>query len=509
MSYASNPLSPSRHSFDVAADDLLFRASELLADGFRLATVAGHDDISSLRAVYVFVKGPPDERMELIVRLDPARPAVPSLASVSFTASRFEREMKDLFGIEPLNHPQARRLVLHQHWAEGWHPMLRSAGAAPDMVPNAEGYPFIPVEGPGIYEVPVGPVHAGMIEPGHFRFFVVGETILRMKARLWFVHKGIEKLIEGKSIGDAFEVAQRISGDTTAGHGLAFLLAVEEALDLDVSQVHRQRRAMVLEMERLYNHVADVGALCNDVAFSVANSMALTIRERLLRLNEEVSGHRLLRGAVCLAGSNLRRLLTVEEVDQITVQVEELLAVVRANALVIDRFAGTATLSRDDARDLGTLGVVARASGVALDGRVAHPFVTMPEGFEVVSDERGDVLARFEVRAREIEVSLGCLRAWSEAGQSAPFLANRDDERPSETSTVEGLRSGLGIVEGWRGIIVHRVELDGAGRISRLKVVDPSFFNWPALPVCLADTILPDFPVANKSFNLSYAGNDL
>lgn len=501
--------SPSRNSFDVATDDLLFRAGELLADGFRLATVAAHDDVSELRVVYVFVKGPPDERIELVVRVDASAPSVPSLASVSFPASRFEREMRDLFGIEPLGHPQSRRLVLHQHWAEGWHPMRRDPGAQPEMLTQGEGYPFIPVEGPGVYEVPVGPVHAGLIEPGHFRFFVVGETILRMKARLWFVHKGIEKLVEGKTIDDAFEVAQRISGDTTVGHGLAFMLAVEEALGLEVADEHRVRRAQVLELERLYNHVADIGALCNDVGYSVANAMALTIRERLLELNEELTGHRLLRGAVTLGGSSLRRPVSVEHVERIRHQVQELLDVVRSNALVLDRFNGTATLTRDDARDLGTLGVVARASGIELDARVAHPFVVMPEGFSVVTDQRGDVMARLDVRAREIDVSLTCLCSWAESAvaqtaTSAPAIETRDPSR-----TYPGPRSGLGLVEGWRGTIVHRVEVDADARIRRLKVVDPSFFNWPALPVSLADTILPDFPVANKSFNLSYAGNDL
>ena len=498
-----------RRSAQVSASELLFQASELLAEGFRLATVVCHDDISELRVVYVFMKGPPDERRELIVHLDPARPSVPSLASISFTASRFEREMSDLFGVEPLDHPQARRLVLHQHWAPGWHPFLHDAGPAPEMVPDSQGYPFIPVEGPGVYEVPVGPVHAGMIEPGHFRFFVVGETILRMKARLWFVHKGIERLVQGQTVEEAFEVAQRISGDTTVGHGLAFMLAVEEALGLDVSDEHRRRRGVALEMERLYNHVADLGALCNDVGFSVANSTALTIRERLLRINQELTGHRLLRGAVRLGGSNLIRAVRAEEIDGIADQISELLEVVRSNALVVDRFSGNATLLRDDARDLGTLGVVARASGMALDARVAHPFVDMPEGFEVVTDHRGDVLARFDVRAREIAVSLHCLRSWSGVQGGSSGEASDDVPLRSGVAGLEGPRSGLGVVEGWRGTVVHRLELDDEGRIRRLKVVDPSFFNWPALPVCLADTILPDFPVANKSFNLSYAGNDL
>lgn len=509
MNVPSRFPSPSMERRDVAPGDLLSSARDLFVRGFRLALVAAHDDGPELRVVYVFTAGAPDRREELVVHIDAANPTVPSLASLSFPASRFEREMRDLFGIEPVGHPQPRRLVLHQHWPEGWHPMRRDAGVPPAMVEDAAPYPFVSVEGPGVYEVPVGPVHAGLIEPGHFRFFVVGETILRMKARLWFVHKGIERLVEGQTLEQGLEVAQRISGDTTVGHGLAYLLAAESALSIEVSPDEQTLRAVLVEMERLYNHVADLGALCNDVAFSAANSWALTIREDLLRLNDAVTGHRLMRGALVLGGVRLRRLPTREELDGVADKVRQLHAMVRTNALVLDRFAGTAVLGELDARELGVLGVVARSSGGSLDARVAHPFAQMPEGFRVAAATSGDVFARFDVRAQEIEVSLDCLRTWCSEGLD--LLATEVITPLTTGSTPRGsdLSSGLGIVEGWRGVIVHRIELEGDRRIRRLKVVDPSFFNWPAVPVSLADTILPDFPLANKSFNLSYAGNDL
>lgn len=501
---------PTTTVLEATTEGLLDGAKALLDAGHRLALVAAHDDLSSIRIVYVFTKGPPDERTELVVRLDPSRPLLPSLASVSFVASRFEREMKDLFGVELVNHPQPRHLVLHQHWPEGWYPMRRAAGAMPPVVPNAESFPFIPVEGPGVYEIPVGPVHAGLIEPGHFRFFVVGETIIRMKARLWYVHKGIERLMEGKAIDEGLEIAQRISGDTAVGHGLAYIMAVEEALGVETSREDRQVRAALLEMERLYNHVADLGALCNDVAFSIANARALTVRERLLRINAEITGHRLLRDGVVFGGSRIQRLATIEELDEIEHDVDELVAMVRSNALVIDRFAGTAVLSHDDAVEMGTLGVVARSSGRQFDARVAHPFTDMPADFALAGSSGGDVLARFDVRVEETRTSLACLRAWTRdgvgsRGRSTATSATSTLSAPGERTA----RSGLGIVEAWRGTIVHRVEFDGDGRLSRVKIVDPSWFNWPALPISLADTIIPDFPLANKSFNLSYAGNDL
>ena len=498
---------PVRSVIETTAEGLLAGASALLGENYRLALVAAHDDADALRVVYVFTKGPPDQRVELVVRLERDTPTLSSLASISFVASRFEREMRDLFGVTLLGHPQPRRLVLHQHWPDGFHPMRHDDGDPPPMKLGAPSYPFIPVEGPGVYEIPVGPVHAGLIEPGHFRFFVVGETILRMKARLWFVHKGIEKLMEGRTVDEGFQLAQRISGDSAVGHGLAFLMAVEEALGVIVSSEDAMLRGSLLELERLYNHVSDLGGLCNDVGFSIANSHALTLRERLLRLNEVVTGHRLLRDGIVLGGTCIRRLPTSDELDRVRDDVSQLVEMVRANALVMDRFAGTAVLARDDAVDMGTLGVVARASGCAFDARVAHPFTAMVPGFRVVTADGGDVLARFDVRVGELYASIDALRSWaSEVARSSPREPSRV---ASVVASAPVTRSGLGLVEGWRGTIAQRVELDRAGMLTRVKIVDPSFFNWPALPVSLADTIIPDFPLVNKSFNLSYAGNDL
>ena len=497
---------PVRSTLDVSNAELETMSRALLDAGHRLALVAAHDDGESLRIVYVFARGAPDTRTELVVRVDAREPRVASLAAHSFAASRFEREMSDLFGIEPLGHPQPRRLVLHQHWPEGWHPMRRTAGEAPPMVSDAGEYPFLVVEGTGVYEIPVGPVHAGLIEPGHFRFSAVGETILRMKARLWFVHKGIERLMQAKSIEEGLAIAERISGDSAVGHSTAYLQAVEEALGMTISAEDARVRAALLEMERLYNHVGDLGALCNDVGYSIANSRALSIREGLLRLNQEITGHRLLRGAVVLGGSRARRLASVQELAQLTEEVDRLTSNVRSNALVRDRFAGTAVLSRSDAEQMGALGVVARASGLGIDARLAHPSVTLPEAFRISRSNGGDVLARFDVRVQEVASSLELLKAWS----GVDLSTHREvDARAMVRIRSDARASGLGIVEGWRGTIVHRVELDDDGRLSRVKIVDPSFFNWPALAISLADTIVPDFPLVNKSFNLSYAGNDL
>jgi len=488
----------------VAPSDLVDAAEALFADGMRLALVSGHDDGAEMRVVYLFTSGPPDRRVEFHVPLDRARPEVPTLAGVSFPASRFEREVGDLFGVVPVGHPQPRRLVLHQHWPQGWHPMRHDAGSTPPLAPDGRSFPFVPVEGTGVYEIPVGPVHAGLIEPGHFRFWVVGETILRMKARLWFVHKGIERHFQGQDALQALALAERISGDTAVGHALAYCLAVEDAWQVSVTENASTLRAALLEQERLYNHVADIGALCNDVGFGLAQAWALDLREQLLRLNRETTGHRLLRGGVVLGGAHVRILPAAGQLAETRERFEELVGLATSSALVMDRFAGAAVLDREHAVDLGVVGPAGRASGLDYDARISHPSTTPVEGFSPAVQVDGDVLARFRVRVDEVRASLSLLNHYVEAAQNLEDVAATPD-RPAGA----GSGSGVGIAEGWRGAIVHRVEVDDAGRLARVKVVDPSFFNWPALPVSLADTIVPDFPLANKSFNLSYAGNDL
>jgi Ni,Fe-hydrogenase III large subunit/Ni,Fe-hydrogenase III component G len=491
---------PLRAQLACGVDQLVGAAGRLLAAGYRLALVSARHDGALIEVVYLFVDGPPDQRVELRVPLDTRLPRLPSIAHLSYPASRFEREMHDLFGVQPVGHPQLRRLVLHQHWPPGWHPMRHDAGEQPPMNLDADAFPFAQVEGDGVYEIPVGPVHAGVIEPGHFRFWVLGETIVRMKARLWFVHKGIERLFEGRDLAFALNLAEKISGDSAVGHGLAFVQAVEESQGLEVGPRARELRLVLLELERLYNHVADVGALCNDVGFGFANARALTLRERLLTLNDAVTGHRLLRGGVQYGGATLRSLPTQQELDDIATAFHELVDLGRSNSIVMDRFTGTGVLTNDQARDLGVLGVVARASGLTNDARVTHPFVDLPASFHAPSREGGDVLARFEVRCDEVDASLRLLSDL--VSREGPLHVDG-----GEFDLREG--HGTGIIEGWRGAVVHRVDVGPDGMLRRVKIVDPSFFAWPALPIALTDTIVPDFPLVNKSFNLSYAGNDL
>lgn len=488
-------------SREVAAADLRDQVGRLLADGFRMALVAGDEDDQSLRVTYCLARPRDDARQQLSVRVTNDNAAIPSLATLDYPTGRFERELQDLYGITPTSHPLPARLVRHAHWPRGWHPMRRDAGPPPPFDADIGSYPFLTVEGDGVYEIPVGPVHAGIIEPGHFRFSVVGETILRLKARLWFVHRGVEKLFEGRAPQDGIELAERISGDTAVGHTLAFAMAVEAAAGIEISADDRLVRALLLELERIHNHVADLGALANDVGYSIMNAHALRLRETLLRLNKHTTGHRLLRGGITIGGARLAALPDPAVVTSVATEVAQLGELTLSNSTVLDRFTGTAVLSTQAASEMGTLGYIARASGLGIDARRDHPFADLGEPFHVVTETGGDVLARYLVRLREVEVS---------AAMVVDLIGRLAGDRG--TATAVDPHSGgtaFSLVEGWRGTICHWVELDPSGLLGRVKVVDPSFFNWPALPVALADTIVPDFPLANKSFNQSYAGNDL
>ena len=488
-------------AIEATRQTLVDQVRALLADRWRLALVAAHEDTDEFRVVYAFLR-PVGERCEITLPIPRSDAWIPTLADVSYPAGRFEREIRDLFGITPAGHPLPHRLVRHGHWPIGWYPMLRDAGPAPHFEPDVGSYPFGEVRGDGVYEIPVGPIHAGLIEPGHFRFSVVGETILRMKARLWFLHRGMEKLFEGRPPGAGIELAERISGDTAVGHTVAYLMAVEDAAGIDVPEHVRARRAMLLELERLYNHVADLGAIANDVGFGIAHVHAQRLRETLLRHNKALTGHRLLRGALSVGDARLLQDPDLDLVRSVAGEAADIVRITLGHPVVADRITGTAVLSTEQAATIGTLGYVARASGLMVDARADHPLVDLGPGFATVVEQGGDVRARYLVRARETALIPDVLAHLATLIQG-PITGT------DEPGIPPGPLAGLGAVESWRGTLCHRVEIGADGTLTRVKVVDPSWFTWPALPVALADTIVPDFPLANKSFNQSYAGNDL
>ena len=431
----------------------------------------------------------------------------PSLATRWFLASLFEREIHDLFGLKPIDHPDLRRLTLHQFWPAAYHPLLKRETASKTFEDDGTPFPFQQVRGEGTYEITVGPVHAGIIEPGHFRFSVEGETIVNLESRLFFVHKGIEKLFESLTPMRGVEVAERISGDSSAGHALAFSMAVERAAGIEVPSRAAHLRVVFQELERLYNHIADVGAICTDTGFAVANAHAMRLREDVLRLNERLVGHRLLRGTI-VPGGVLTDLTSdkindaIRTLQKILKDFDEVVAMALDSALVVDRLHGTGILTNRTARDMQVVGIAGRASGIDADVRRDHPYAAYSKlRFQVPVFQEGDVWARMMVRVEEARVSVELIEQ-ALYGIPAGIILCR-------LPILRRGASAFGLVEGWRGPIWHWIVAGENGGFSRVKIKDPSFANWPALNHAILGNIVPDFPLCNKSFNLSYAGNDL
>jgi Ni,Fe-hydrogenase III large subunit len=363
------------------------------------------------------------------------------------------------------------------------------------------------VTGEGVFQVPVGPVHAGIIEPGHFRFGVAGEPVLYLQLRLFYVHKGTEKRFERLPWRHGLYLAESVSGDSAVGHAVAFAHAIERLIGCEPPPRARHLRVVLLELERIYNHVADIGAVATDVAFSVPAAHAQLLRERLVCLHERLFGSRLLRGTVALGGvktdlsaaggeelqAHLRRLQS---------DFESLFTLLIDSGSFTDRVDGTGVLSVEAARDLGVVGLAGRASGIDEDLRRDHPHDAYASfRFEVPVEQGGDVRARLMVRAREVEQSLAILQQALSSLPDSPLLTPLPSELPASSAA-------LGWAEGWRGPCLHWVSTDALGTLTRVKVTDPSFKNWPGLAQAVPGNIVPDFPVINKSFNLSYSGND-
>jgi len=456
---------------------------------------------------YIFELDGASEFVIASVNVPAENPVFPSLATRWYLASRFEREIHDLFGLVPSGHPDLRRLPLHQFWPADYHPLLKDVIVRQDFCDDGEPYPFRRVEGEGLYEITVGPVHAGVIEPGHFRFSVEGETIINLESRMYFVHKGIEKLFESVTLADGVKLAERISGDSSVGHALAFCQAVEALTGMAIPPRAAYLRVVLLELERLYNHVADAGAICTDTGFAVANAHALRLREDLLRLNARLVGHRLLRDALRPGG--VARDLTAEQIadardsiDRIVADFDQIVEIATHNGLVLDRLHGTGRLSKQTAREMQVVGVAARASGIDRDARRDHPFAAyaaLPPRVVVHND--GDVWARLIVRVEEAREAARLIVTALEALPGGSLAVT-----PNALPEGEG---AFGLVEGWRGPIWHWVAAGNNNTLARVKIKDPSFANWPALSYAILENIVPDFPLVNKSFNLSYAGNDL
>ncbi|MHB8841580.1 MAG: hydrogenase large subunit [Candidatus Aquicultor sp.] len=434
-------------------------------------------------------------------------PEFPSLALQLPAMNWHERKIADMLGLTPIGHPDPRRLVLHEDWPQGVYPW-RNDFDSKQKVPRVKGtYEFHRIEGEGVFEIPVGPVHAGIIEPGHFRFSSVGEKILYLELRLFYTHRGIERFMRGKSLLEGTLAAERISGDETVANSAAYSQAIERIFKVAIPERAKRLRAVFLELERIHCHLADIGGAATDIAFSVGAAKAAILREKVMGLCELISGSRFLRGMIAPGG--LRRNVDDEVIQRVSsfvdvalCDIRELEATTFSRSSVIDRFVKTGVLSTEHALNLAVVGPVARASGIAVDARIDYPYgfyATHP--LDIATRFDGDVAARVRLKFDEVRQSLGIIEA--ALGDIKNGAVCNDDFAAASGGQA------LGWVEAPRGMTLCWVEVDDEAKITNCRWRTPSFNNWPALPYALHGNIVPDFPLVNKSFNLSYAGNDL
>ncbi len=445
----------------------------------------------------------------LIVKTDvPADdPTFPSITKKFVPAYRFERQIKSLMGITPVGHPDQRPWIKFEDWPEDAWPLRKSFDASKPM-PRVKGeYEWARAEGEGVYEIPVGPVHAGIIEPGHFRFQAVGETIINLEERLGYVHKGIEKRFESLSWKNGARLAGRVSGDTTVAHSLAYCMALESMTGCSIPDRANWLRALFLERERIANHLGDIGAICNDAAFTFMLYQMMRLREMLLRTNHKLFGHRFIMDriipggvAVDIDSDGMEKILA--EMEYLSKEFEKLVVIYDDNSSLEDRVRDAGVLMPEKARELCVVGIVARASGLNLDCRIQNPFppydrieVNVPV---LIS---GDVHARVWVRTEEVRESIRIIR---EILKSLP-----DGALTTTVASPLPDTSGFAAVEGWRGEIIYWLQSGPKGEINRCMVRDPSSVCWLGLEQAIQGNIVPDFPLCNKSFNQSYSGHDL
>jgi Ni,Fe-hydrogenase III large subunit len=425
----------------------------------------------------------------------------PSVGAVHAPAIRLERAVRDLYGLEPQGLPDRRPWLDHGRWGVQ-HPL----GAEPNALPAAAPYGFLPVEGESLHQIPVGPVHAGIIEPGHFRFTANGETVVRLEERLGYVHKGIDSLMLGADLERGARLAARTCGDSTVAYALAFAHAAEAALGITAPPRATWLRALMAEFERLANHFGDFGAICNDASFSIMHAQTGILRERTLRAAAACFGHRLMMDGIVPGG------VAIDLAPDGTAQIANLLAEINRafpklvelydnTASLQDRTVATGILKPALARRFGAGGFVGRASGRTFDARRAIKYPPYDAlAFDVPMLEAGDVNARVWIRIREIEQSLGLIKQILASLPAGPLRVRAEPEKACE---------GLGFAEGFRGEILAWLRLGDDGRIARCHLRDPSWFQWPLLEAAIEGNIVADFPLCNKSFNCSYSGHDL
>jgi Ni,Fe-hydrogenase III large subunit/Ni,Fe-hydrogenase III component G len=435
-----------------------------------------------------------------VVTLECGDRTFPSVGALHPPAIRLERAIASLYGLEPVGAPDTRPWLDLGFW-DVQHPL----GAHVPTPERRRPYEFLPVEGEHQHQIPVGPVHAGIIEPGHFRFTAGGETVVRLEQRLGYVHKGIESLTAGATIERAGQLAARTSGDSTVAYGIAFARAVEAALKFEAPPRAHYLRALMAELERLANHLGDIGAICNDASFALMHAQCGILREYVLRAANAAFGHRLMMDQIKSGGvtNDLKSAgasAIREAMAHIKQRLPRLIELYDNTASLLDRTAGTGIVRPELARQFGAPGHVGRASGRNFDARKAPGYPPYDElEFAVPVLTAGDVDARVWVRIREIEQSLALIAQTLDRMPKGPIASPFGNTAAGE---------GLGLAESFRGDVLVWVRIDG-GCIARCHLRDPSWFQWPLLEAAIEGNIVADFPLCNKSFNCSYSGHDL
>lgn len=481
------------HQMDMPLVDLFASDERSRGGKFALYYVFAH----RTKGVFVLVKTLVDEK----------KPVFPSITGTIHAAHLYEREIRDLFGLQPEGHPDLRPLVFHGNWPQGVYPLRKDYdGSLRPPMENRE-QEFLHIHGTGVYEIPVGPVHAGIIEPGHFRFSVAGEPVINLEAQLYFVHKGIEKMCEGAGIEKCFYISERISGDETFANSLAYCQAVEKIAGVEVPERAQYSRVVFAELERLISHLGDLNAVCTDVAYGFAASQFGMMRIWAYQMTDQICSSRFLRSVNSIGGVRRDFLAGWEKKLQeflfrLYKELTDTIGIIKSSSLFIDRVEHTGVLDLQTAIDLNAVGPAGRAAGVHRDMRKDFPYAAYGKlDFAVPDHNNGDVNCRINVKLEEcfeaIKLIRQALEAMPQGGVHIPV-----DKAPP-------YRSALGYTEAPRGENIHWVMSGEDNTVFRYKIRTPSFCNWPALCHAVKGNVVPDFPLINKSFNLSYAGNDL
>jgi Ni,Fe-hydrogenase III large subunit/Ni,Fe-hydrogenase III component G len=439
--------------------------------------------------------------------IDENNPVFNSISNQIYGAHLYEREIQDMYGLKPLDHPCPKSLVFHGNWPKDIHPLRKEFDLKTKPTFENNEQEFTEVEGTGVFEIPVGPVHAGIIEPGHFRFSVAGEPIINLEAQLFFVHKGIEKLCEGQGIDKCFYISERISGDETFSNSLAYCLAIEKIAGIEVPERANYQRVLFAELERLVSHLGDLAGICVDVAFGFAAFQFRMLRGWTYQIIEEVSGSRFLRsvnkpGGIRKDFANGKEKRILEYMDKIKKELTETEKIILSNSLFIDRVENTGILTYQQAVDMNAVGPGGRAAGVRNDVRKDFPYCTYSKlKFRMPEHNNGDVNCRMKVKLEECYQSIRLIEQVVNKIKVGKII--------EPIGKVEPYKAALGCTESPRGENIHWIMTGENNTIFRYKIRTPSFCNWPAVCLAVQGNIVPDFPLINKSFNLSYAGNDL